>query len=183
ARAEQKKDVNELSVTETLTSTVAALSDKVELLLKRDVATTPVAAPPRLEACVTCGSTAHHWTVCPSTQPSPPDPTDSVNVAYGYYPQHPALSWRQPPPPQPQSATAPQPSTSSFMQPTPTPFEAMMLQSMAEQTKMLANLTETQQRVSVNTQAIAKLETQVGQLLSTINRREDGRPAQPPKKE
>ncbi|GAB2279867.1 hypothetical protein Dimus_039389 [Dionaea muscipula] len=60
ARPEAKKDVNELSVTETLTSTIAALSDKVELLLKRDAVTTPVSAPPRLEACVTCGSTAHH---------------------------------------------------------------------------------------------------------------------------
>ncbi|GAB2280909.1 hypothetical protein Dimus_039435 [Dionaea muscipula] len=69
ARTEMKKDVNELSVTKTLTSTIAALSDKVELLLKRDIATTPVSAPPRLEACVTRGSTAHHWTVCSSTRP------------------------------------------------------------------------------------------------------------------
>ncbi|GAB2292379.1 hypothetical protein Dimus_038201 [Dionaea muscipula] len=66
-RADQKKDVKELSVTDTLTSTVAALFDKVELLLKRDVATTP--APVRIEACVTYGSTTHHWTIYPSTQP------------------------------------------------------------------------------------------------------------------
>ncbi|GAB2280822.1 hypothetical protein Dimus_015445 [Dionaea muscipula] len=134
ARTKTKKDVNELSVTETLTSTIAVLSDKVELFLKRDAATTPVSAPPHLK--------------------------------------HPALSWRQPPPPQPQPANAPQTSTSSFMPPTPTPFEAMMLKSMAEQTKMLAILTETQQQVGVDTQA--------EQLLSTLNRREDGRPAQPP---
>ncbi|GAB2301424.1 hypothetical protein Dimus_035450 [Dionaea muscipula] len=59
------------------------ISEKLELLLKKDAATSQVVY--NVEPCVTCGSPAHHYSVCPTTQPAPRLAQEQVNAAYGFY--------------------------------------------------------------------------------------------------
>ncbi|GAB2281140.1 hypothetical protein Dimus_039451 [Dionaea muscipula] len=190
--------------------TLRDISEKLELLLKKEATTAPAApqAAPTVyqpEPCVTCGSPSHHYSVCPATQP-PTDPaleqanaTQGYNTARNYNPRpkydpyaatynpgwrdHPNFSWKAQPqaPAAPAAPVAPPPPPAAPAAPASnTAFENSVLKALSEMSHSLGELKETQQQVRTNTQSIARLETQVGQIANALNRREEGRlPSQP----
>ncbi|GAB2277817.1 hypothetical protein Dimus_039252 [Dionaea muscipula] len=87
--------------------------------------------------------------------------------------------------PQPQIIAVPHTPPPLPSPPTPnTAFEAAIMRQLSEMRndskQWYEKVDATQQQVRTNTQSIARLKTQVGQIAETLNRREEGRlPSQP----
>ncbi|XP_058189424.1 uncharacterized protein LOC131307014 [Rhododendron vialii] len=204
--SDKPRGMYEIKPSHDLNSKVELLTEKVEKLLCMGPATSQ--PPPYQEACSLCASPAHYIVDCPAAPQFPLFVQEQVNAAQGYanaqgfskpgndpfstsynqgWSKHPNFSWKtehqgnsfaqQPRPFNTQfnpAAYLSQNQQQAHPQSSRDPsFQEKVLQA-------LDRLNDTQQQVRTNTQSIARLETQVGQIANAFNRREEGRlPSQP----
>ncbi|XP_058216943.1 uncharacterized protein LOC131327831 [Rhododendron vialii] len=189
----------EIKPSHDLQSKVDALTEKVEQLLTKGSATSQ--PPPYQEACSLCASPAHYIVDCPAIPQFPLFVQKQVNAAQGYanaqgfskpgndpfsttfkqgWSKHPNFSWKteqqgnsfaqQPRPFNTQFNPAAYLSQNQQQAPSQSSrdpsFEEKVLQA-------LDKLNNTQQQVRTNTQSIARLETQVGQIANALSRTEE----------
>ncbi|XP_058223079.1 uncharacterized protein LOC131332796 [Rhododendron vialii] len=167
--SDKPRGMYEIKPSHDLQSKVDALTEKVEQLLTKELATSQ--PPPYQEACSLCASPAHYIVDCPAAPQFPLFVQEQVNAAQGYanaqgfsklgndpfsttynqgWSKHPNFSWKT------------EHQGNSFAQ-QPRPFNMQF-----------------NPQVRTNTQSIARLETQVGQIANALNRRDEGRlPNQP----
>ncbi|XP_058187972.1 uncharacterized protein LOC131304655 [Rhododendron vialii] len=182
--SDKPRGMYEIKPSHDLQSKVDALTEKVEQLLTKGSATS--LPPPYQEACSLCASPAHYIVDYPAAPQFPLFVQEQVNAAQGYanaqgfskpgndpfsttynqgWSKHPNFSWKT------------EHQGNSFAQ-QPRPFNTQF--NLAAYLSPNQQLNDTQQQVHTNTQSIARLETQVGQIANALNRREEGRlPSQP----
>ncbi|XP_058217050.1 uncharacterized protein LOC131327950 [Rhododendron vialii] len=133
--SDKPRGMYEIKPSHDLQSKVDALTEKVEQLLTKELATSQ--PPPYQE---------HHNSLC---------------LCKNRLMLHKGMPMRKVSPNRNQQQAHPQSSRDPS-------FEEKVLQA-------LGRLNDTQQQVRTNTQSIARLETQVGQIANALNRREEGR--------
>ncbi|XP_062150305.1 uncharacterized protein LOC133858859 [Alnus glutinosa] len=200
-KASKTENIFEASTPFDVTTKVDALSRKINQLMAAGFApTSPSHISPQQEPCSFCSSTMHHVRDCPAVGQFSELSTEQANVAFArpgndpysntYNPgwrNHSNFSWQA----QASDNPMPQHSNQAFRPPSniyrPPHQQAQSIpyppRNSAFEDKVMAALGKLEsqtQLLNSHSQSISKLETQVGQLANTLNRRMEGTlPSQP----
>ncbi|KAL5549093.1 hypothetical protein UlMin_004324 [Ulmus minor] len=150
-------------------TTLANLTRKVEALVLSQTMNS------RTEVCALCQDSSHTAQSCPSL------PTYQEALSEQANRNHPNFSWRQNQPSMNQSGTQVNMHNQHIHHPNPTyPLNVPQQRKPSLEDTLQQFMQSTQQVLHSNSQAISKLETQLGQLATAVGEREKGKfPSQP----
>ncbi|KAL5574187.1 hypothetical protein UlMin_023784 [Ulmus minor] len=171
-------------------TTLANLTRKVEALVLSQTMNS------RTEVCALCQNSSHTAQSCPSLPTYQEALSEQANALHSYgkssdspfaptynpnWRKHPNFSWRQNQPSMNQSGTQVNMYNQHIHHPNPTyPLNVPQQRKPSLEDTLQQFMQSTQQVLHSNSQAISKLETQLGQLATVVGEREKGKfPSQP----